>query len=143
MLLSQFVAESLKAALLAVNLAGGLEAASPHNGETAQASLLRVLVPALVEVAAPCGAPSPLLADTAVKLLTHLAASPAAPAFRAATSALPAEAKQRLQAALQQAAAGTAQEQQQAAAAAAERQAASSGPMQRATIKLNFAAFKK
>jgi hypothetical protein len=135
------VSEALKAGLLAVNLAGVDLASRSGSGEAAQASLLRLLVPALVEVAAPPGQPVPLLADMAVKLLTHLAASPAAPAFRVAAAELPTAAKQRLQSALAaaaQQAAAAAQQQQQADA-----QPAATGPMQRATVKLNFAPFRK
>jgi hypothetical protein len=128
----QVVAEALKSGLLAVNLAAAAGITSP-GGEPAQASLLRLLVPVLIEVAAPEAPPTPLLVDMAVKLLTHLASSPAAAEFRAVAADLPASTKQRLQAALQQAGAAA-----QAAAAPA-----SSGPMQRATVKLNFAAFKK
>ncbi|PRW58568.1 HEAT repeat-containing [Chlorella sorokiniana] len=107
------------------------------GGEAAQSALLRLLVPLLIEVAAPAGPPTPVLAASAVKLLTHLASSPAAAAFRGVAAELPAATKARLQAALQAAAAAAA-----AQPAAAETQAASSGPMQRATVKLNFAAFK-
>ncbi|KAL4431040.1 hypothetical protein ABPG75_006296 [Micractinium tetrahymenae] len=133
----QVVAEALKAGLLAVNLAG-------ESAPSAQAALLRLLVPVLVEVAAPSSAaPTPLLADMAVKLLTHMAASPtAAAAFRGVAAELPAAAKQRLAGALQAAAAGAAAGSGASTARPAP-VAASSGPMQRATVKLNFAAFKK
>lgn len=124
------MAATLKAGLLAVNLAA-------PGGEAGAAALLRLLVPTLIEVAAPAGAPTPLLADMAVKLLTHLASGPAAAAFRGAASELPAATKQRLAAALQQAAAAA-----QAATAAAPLGGASSGPA-RATVTLNLGAFKK
>jgi hypothetical protein len=132
---TQVVAQVLKAGLLAVNCASAMPA---PGGEAAQSALLRLLVPLLIEVAAPAGPPTPVLAASAVKLLTHLASSPAAAAFRGVAAELPAATKARLQAALQAAAAAAA-----AQPAAAETQAASSGPMQRATVKLNFAAFKK
>lgn len=133
----QVVAEALKVGLMAVNLAG-------EGAPGAQAALLRLLVPTLVEVAAPeSSAPTPLLADMAVKLLTHLAASAtAATAFRNAAAELPAAAKQRLAVALQAAAAGSGPGSA-AGAARAVPAGTSSGPMQRATVKLNFAAFKK
>lgn len=131
------VAEALKAGLLAVNLAG-------EGTPSGQAALLRLFVPTLVEVAAPLGAaPTPLLNDMAVKLLTHLAASPtAATAFRSAAAELPSSAKQRLAGALQAAAAGAGANSAAGAARAAPA-GSSTGPMQRATVKLNFAAFKK
>jgi hypothetical protein len=134
------VAEALKVGLLAATLAGSSTARRPGGGESAQTSLLRVLVPVLVDVAAPQAAPTPLLVDMAVKLLTHLAGSTTAAAFREVAAQLPEATRQRLQAALQQAAAGAAAAQQ---AATAAQQAATLGPMQRATVKLNFAAFKK
>lgn len=124
----------LKAGLLAINCAAAVPGPS---GEAAQAALLRLLVPLLIEVAAPAGPPTPVLAASAVKLLTHLASSPAAAAFRTAAAELPAATKARLQGALQAAAAAT----PQPAAAGATAAAASSGPMQRATVKLNMAAF--
>ena len=137
LLCPQVVAETLKAGLLAVNVAGG---GGSSGGGAQLDALLHLLVPVLVEVAAPPqgGAPAtPLLADMSVKLLTHLAAAsgPTAAAFRAAAGDLPAATKLRLQSALQQAAAA---EAAQAAAAPV-----ASGPMQRSAIKLNFAAFKK
>lgn len=99
----QVTAETLKAALLATTTAGAL-------GEAAQAPLMQLLVPLLIEVASPPagGASSPLLADMALKLITHLASpsGPAAAAFRAAVAGLPLGAKQRLQQALQSAGGG-------------------------------------
>ena len=126
------MAAALKAGLLAVNLAA-------PAGEAGATSLLRLLVPTLIEVAAPAGAPTPLLADMAVKLLTHLASGPAAAAFRGAAAELPAATKQRLAAALQQAAAAA----QPAATAAPLGGGAGGGPMQRATVTLNLGAFKR
>lgn len=134
----QAVAQVLKAGLLAVNCASALPA---PGSEAAQTALLRLLVPVLIEVAAPAGPPTPVLAGSAVTLLTHLASSPAAAAFRAVAAELPAATKARLQAALQAAAAAAAA--QPAATDAAAPAGSSSGPMQRATVKLNFAAFKK
>lgn len=128
------MAQALKAGLLAVNVAD-------PAGEAAQAALLRLVVPVLIEVAAPAAPPTPLLVDMAVKLLTLLAASPAAAAFRAVAADLPAATKQRLAAALQQTAAAAAA--QAAATAPAQAAGAACGPMQRATVTLNLGAFKK
>ena len=91
-------AETLKVALLAAT-----STAAAGAGEAAQGPLMALLVPLLIEAAAPAqgaSSPSPQLADMALKLITHLASGPAAPAFKAAVAALPLGAKQRLQAAL-------------------------------------------
>ncbi len=90
------VVEGLKVLLLVNNL-------SAAKGEPAQAAVLSVLVPLLVEAAAPEGAaaPTPALRDMALKLLTAMPAAPSGgAAFRAAVAALPAGSKARLQAAL-------------------------------------------
>jgi hypothetical protein len=69
--------------------------------------VLQVLVPLLVEAAAPDGAPTPVLWEMALKLITALPAAPAGgAAARAAIASLPPAAKARLQAALQASAAG-------------------------------------
>jgi hypothetical protein len=91
----QAAGEALKVGLLASTLGGA-----------AGAGALAVVVPLLVEVAAPPGPPTPALAQLAVRLLTALASGPAAAAFRAAVAALPAPTKLRLQGALAAAAAG-------------------------------------
>eukprot|EP00887_Chlorella_sp_A99_P005661 scaffold1.g5661.t1 len=93
------VTEALKAGLLAVTLAG---AASEPSSAAQQAALLRVMVPLLVEGAAPAGPKAPAVADLALALLTHLASGLTAPAFKGAVAELPAGAKQRLAGALQQ-----------------------------------------
>lgn len=91
------VLEVLRAGLLAVTVA----AAQPAE-EAAAAALLRVMVPLAVEASAPVpGPPTPGVADTAIALLSHLAAGPAGPAFRAVVAELPADTKQRLASALQ------------------------------------------
>lgn len=90
----QVAAETLKAALLATTTAAAVS-------EGAQASLMQLLVPLLIEAAAPAGTRTPALADMALKLITHLASGPAAPAFKAVVAGLPVGTKQRLQQALQ------------------------------------------
>jgi hypothetical protein len=71
--------------------------------------VLQVLVPLLVEAAAPEGAPTPVLRDMALKLITAMPSAPSGgAAFRGAIAALPPDAKARLQAALQASAAAAA-----------------------------------
>lgn len=108
------VTEGLKVLLLLSNRKAA-------QGEAAQVAVMHVLVPLLVEVAAPpAGTPvTPLLRDMACKLVSAMPTSAAAAAFRTAVTALPAASKQRLQLALR--------EQQAAAAAAAAAPAAARG----------------
>lgn len=97
----QVVAETLKMLVVALNI-------SPALADTAPAAVLAVLIPLLIAAAAPETPPVPALADMAVKLVTHLASGPQAPAFRVAVAQLPAGAKVRLQTALRASAAGPA-----------------------------------
>ncbi|GLC70784.1 hypothetical protein PLESTF_001032900 [Pleodorina starrii] len=114
------VAECLKLLVLAATLAG------PH-GAAAQEGVMQVLVPMLVEVAAPAAGPAaatPPLRDLAVKLITTLPAAAAGAAFKAQLAAQPAAAKLRLQGALREAAAAAAATAAAAAAAPAAAAAA-------------------
>lgn len=67
-----------------------------------QEAVMKVLVPLLVEVSAPPeGLPvTPVLRDMALRLITAMPSSSAGASFRTVVAALPAESKQRLQAAL-------------------------------------------
>ena len=97
-------AEALKA-LLVVNTAAAA------RGAAAQAAALAVLVPLLAQAAAPPpgAVATPALRDMALRLITAMPGAPAGgAAFRAAVAALPADAKARLQAALQSSAAAAA-----------------------------------
>lgn len=91
---AQAVAETLKMLLVAVGLA-------EEAGHEAQQALLHLMVPLLIEAAAPEAVPaSPALSDIALKLISHLAGGAApgsAAGFRAAVAALQPAAKQRLQ----------------------------------------------
>jgi hypothetical protein len=83
---------------------------------------LQVLVPLLVEAAAPTAgsaAATPGLRELAIKLITSLPAAPAGAAFKAQLAAQPAAAKLRLQGALREAAAAAAVATAAPAAAAA------------------------
>jgi hypothetical protein len=85
----QFAVETLKCGLLACNLGGDI-------GD----SCLTLVVPIMVESAAPVGEPTPPLAEAAVKLLVGLASGPAATAFKSTVAELPESTRQRLQRAL-------------------------------------------
>lgn len=85
----QFAIETLKCGLLSCNLRGDI-------GDTC----LTLVVPIMVESAAPLGQPNPILAEAAVKLLVGLASGPAATAFKGAVAVLPESTRQRLQRAL-------------------------------------------
>jgi hypothetical protein len=85
----QFAIETLKCGLLSCNLGGDI-------GD----SCLTLVVPIMVESAAPMGEPTPTLAEAAVKLLVGLASGPAASSFKAAVAVLPDATRQRLQRAL-------------------------------------------
>lgn len=87
--LLQLVAEVLKTMLVALT--------SACHQDQQQQAVLQLLVPLLVEAASPVCAPAPSLTDMAVKLVTHLASGPAAPAFKAVVASLPVSTKQRLQ----------------------------------------------
>jgi hypothetical protein len=111
------VSEALKTLVVAANLVA-------PDGQAAQEGLMRVLVPLLVEVAAPAppGVPTPALRDMALKLVTALPSAASGPAFKAVLAAQPPELKLRLQGALresQAAAAGGAAGAAAAGAAAA------------------------
>ncbi|GIL52578.1 hypothetical protein Vafri_8312 [Volvox africanus] len=98
------VAECLKLLVLAATLA------SPQ-GAVALDGVMQVLVPLLVEVAAPAAGPAaatPALRDMAVKLITSLPTTASGPAFKTQLAAQPAAAKLRLQSALREAAASAA-----------------------------------
>lgn len=108
------VAESIKLLLVGAGLAAA-SSAGAAGGEAAagappaaQVGVMRVLVPLLVEAAAPAaGVPvTPLLRDISVKLVTVMPSSASGAAFREVVAALPAGSKQRLQVALREAAAG-------------------------------------
>ncbi|GFR48876.1 hypothetical protein Agub_g10725 [Astrephomene gubernaculifera] len=108
------VAECVKLLVVGATLAG-------PQGAAAQDGVMQVLVPLLVELAAPALGPAavtPALRDMAIKLITSLPASAAGNAFKTHLAAQPAAAKLRLQTALREAA---------AAAAAASTAAAASG----------------
>ena len=64
------------------------------------AATLRLVVPIMVESAAPPGQPTPALAEAAVKLLVALASGPSAAAFKGAVASLSEDTRQRLQKAL-------------------------------------------
>ena len=85
----QFAIETLKCGLLACNIGGEMGAAT-----------LRLVVPIMVESAAPPGQSTPALAEAAVKLLVALASGPSATAFKGAVASLPEDTRQRLQKAL-------------------------------------------
>jgi hypothetical protein len=85
----QFAVETLKCGLLSCNLGGDI-------GD----SCLTLVVPIMVESAAPSGQPTPILAEAAVKLLVGLASGPASMAFKRAVADLPESTRQRLQRAL-------------------------------------------
>ena len=88
---AQVVAETLKMLLVSLSVAALV---APE----AQAPLLALFIPLLIEAAAPEAAPrTPALADVAVKLITHLASGPMAADFKQSLAALPPSAKQRLQ----------------------------------------------
>ncbi|KAK9838575.1 hypothetical protein WJX81_008486 [Elliptochloris bilobata] len=90
----QVAGEALKLFLAA------LPAAARAGGEPGEAAVAAVLAPLLVAAAAPPGGqrPQPALAELALRAVAALAAGGSAAAFRAALAALPADAKQRLQA---------------------------------------------
>lgn len=114
------------------------KAVLPFNcdaGDAAQQALLGILVPLLVEAAAPEGAPvTPSLRDLSVQLVSALAASPAAPAFKATVAALPQSLKARLQGVLVAGAAPAA-----AAAAGSAGAAAASKRAPTIQLKTSFA----
>ncbi|KAL4528840.1 hypothetical protein Ndes2437A_g03376 [Nannochloris sp. 'desiccata'] len=85
----QFAVETLKCGLISCNLGGNI-------GD----SCLTLVVPIMVESAAPSGQPTPILAEAAVRLLVGLASGPAAAAFKGVVAALPESTRQRLQRAL-------------------------------------------
>ena len=85
----QFAIETLKCGLRACNIGGDMGAAT-----------LRLVVPIMVESAAPPGQPTPALAEAAVKLLVALASGPSAAAFKGAVASLSEDTRQRLQKAL-------------------------------------------
>ena len=85
----QAAAETLKCGVMVCNLGGDVGAAA-----------LKVVVPVMVETAAPPGEPTPALSDAAVKLLVALASGSSATAFRSAVAGLPEDTRRRLQRAL-------------------------------------------
>ncbi len=135
------VSEALKALVVAASLVA-------PDGQAAQEALMRVLVPLLVEVAAPAppGVPTPALRELALKLVTALPSAAAGPAFKAVLAAQPPELKQRLQGALresQAAAAGGAAGPAAAAGAAGAAGGAGAGgagaKKPSIALKMNFA----
>lgn len=91
---TQAVVETLKLLLVGLSVAAAA-GPQPHR------ALLDLMLPLLIEAAAPEGAPpTPALTDVALKLISHLAgglAEGSAAGFRAAVGALQPAAKQRLQ----------------------------------------------
>lgn len=81
-------------------------AVAASKSPTAEAALVSVLLPLLLDAAAPQvdvhGPAHPVLKELAIKLITHLATGPSAQVFRTAVAGLPPASKQRLQGALQQ-----------------------------------------
>ncbi|KAG2435720.1 hypothetical protein HXX76_006917 [Chlamydomonas incerta] len=117
------VGETIKLLVLASTLAAA-------QGQAAQEGVMQVLVPLLVEAAAPsagAAAVAPPLRDMALKLITSLPAAAAAAAFKAQLAAQPAAAKLRLQAALREAATAAASAAAAPAAAAPGGAAAGGG----------------
>lgn len=101
-----------------------------------QAAVLSVLVPLLVQAAAPeQGSPTPALRDMAIRVLTAMPNAPSGgAAFRATVAALPADAKARLQSALR-----GPQGTGDAAAAAAARPVAAAQQKPAIQLKTTFA----
>lgn len=93
--MAQAVAETLKMLLVALSVV------TDAGGPEPQRALLDLLLPLLIEAAAPESVPaSPALTDVALKLISHLAsglAAGSAAGFRGAVAALQPSAKQRLQ----------------------------------------------
>eukprot|EP00803_Ostreobium_quekettii_P010737 evm.model.scf_1340.1 EVM.evm.TU.scf_1340.1 scf_1340:1414-16767(-) len=89
----QVVAESLKLLLLSTSLFEG-------KGTDAQAAIIAVLLPLLVEAVDPFGTPNAALAEMALKLINIMNAAALAGPFRVVVSSLPLALKQRLQKAL-------------------------------------------
>jgi hypothetical protein len=117
---------------------------APYTPLNPKAAVFQVLVPLLVDAAAPEGGPpTPVLRDMALRLVNALPSAPAGgAAFRAAVAALPAASKARLQAALREAAAAGAAGGAGAGAgagAAAQRVAAAQPAKPAIQLKMSFA----
>lgn len=84
-----FVVEALKLAVIACS-----------SGDEFGKSSMHLSIPILVESAAPPGESTPIIAETAVKLLTSIASGPCASEFKSTVAGLPEELRRRLQLAL-------------------------------------------